>query len=457
MPLVGAWLRRGGAFFMRRRFRDDPIYSAVFSEYLYQVYRRGHCVEFFPEGGRSRTGRLLPARLGLLKMTLECHERGIPRPLALVPVYFGYEKLIEARSYLDELRGTQKKRESVGDIVRSLRLTRQNFGKVDVSFGEPLVLNNWLDTKPRSNPTFELGQEVLQRINESASINPVNLVALVTLSTPRFAIDELRLVDQIDCYLALLRAEAPHHDYSVTVLDGAEIVRYVEHLGMLAREQQEFGDILCHDPVNAVLMTWYRNNVAHTLALPSLIACLVRQRRRPLNKLALTTMVDTVFPYIAAELSIREDPAAVDRWLEHLLRLGLLELHETGGYVSPPAGDPNQHKLQLLSTVIEPTLERLYIVIALLATQGEAPRTRESLQEDSRKIAHKMSRLYGINAPEFFDARLFDVFVDKLIADGVVRESDDGTLTHGRVVEDVLKASRSVLDPEFRYAILREG
>ncbi|HEY5646568.1 MAG TPA: glycerol-3-phosphate 1-O-acyltransferase PlsB [Pseudomonadales bacterium] len=456
LPLVGALLRRGGAFFMRRRFRDDPIYSAVFSEYLYQVYRRGHCVEFFPEGGRSRTGRLLPARLGMLKMTLECHERGIPRPLALVPVYFGYEKLIEASSYLDELRGSEKKRESIADIFRSLTLIRQNFGKVDVNFGEPLVLNDWPEPTVSPSATYDLGQEVLRRINESASINPINLVALVTLSTPRFAIDETQLVEQIECYLALLRLDADHHDFSITALDGAGVVSYVESLGMISREQQEFGDILCHDPVNAVLMTWYRNNVVHTLALPALIACLVRQRRRPLSEPAMTTMVGVVFPYIAAELSIRDAPGALHRWLDHMLTLGLLEKHASG-YVAPPAGNPNQHRLQLLSTIIEPTLERLYIVIALLAATGPDGRTRGSLQDDSRKVAQKMSRIYGINSPEFFDARLFNLFIDKLIADGVVEEGTDGVLTHGSLVQDVMKAAGSVLDPQFRYAILLEG
>ncbi|MGE0625468.1 MAG: glycerol-3-phosphate 1-O-acyltransferase PlsB [Pseudomonadales bacterium] len=457
LPLVGPLLRRGGAFFMRRRFRDDPIYSAVFSEYLYQVYRRGHCVEFFPEGGRSRTGRLLPARLGMLKMTLECHERGIPRPLALVPVYFGYEKLIESRSYLDELRGSEKRRESIGDIFRSLSLIRQDFGKVDVNFGEPLVLGDWLGAHATPNPTFELGQEILRRINESASINPINLVALVTLATPRFAIDESQLVEQVECLMALLRADAGHHDFSITALDGAGVVSYVEQLGMIGRERQEFGDILCFDPVNAVLMTWYRNNVVHAFALPSLIACLVRQRRRPLNRLAMTTMVDVVFPYIAAELNIRQVPEATDRWLTHMLSLGLLELHPTGGYVAPQPGSRSQHKLQLLSSIIEPTLERLYIVIALLASPSEAPRTRESLQEDSRKLAQKVSRIYGINAPEFFDARLFNLFVDKLIADGVVGEGEDGTLSHGALVADVMKAAGAVLEPQFRYAILLEG
>ncbi len=455
MPIVGSILRRGGAFFMRRRFRDDPIYAAVFSEYLYQVYRRGHCVEFFPEGGRSRTGRLLPAKFGLLKMTLDCHERGVPRPLALVPVYFGYEKLIEATSYLDELRGSEKRGESIGDIARGLKLIRENFGRVDVNFGEPLVVEGWLP-EATENPLLELGQEVMLRINEAASVNPVNLVALVTLSTPRFAIDEARLVEQIDCYLSLLRADAASHDFSVTGMTGAEVVRYVEQLGMINREQQEFGDILCHDPFNALLMTWYRNNVAHTLALPALIACLVHQRRRPLNKLALTTMVDTVFPYIAAELQLRIDHDATDRWLTHMVHLGLLELHPTGGYLAPAAGDPNQHRLQLLSTVIQPTLERLYIVIALLAREGASTRTRQSLQEDSRKIAHKMSRIYGMNAPEFFDARLFDLFVDKLIADGIISELEDGALCHSGIVDDVLKAARAVINPEFQFALLHE-
>ncbi|MCB1684038.1 MAG: glycerol-3-phosphate 1-O-acyltransferase PlsB, partial [Pseudomonadales bacterium] len=332
LPIVGPLLRRGGAFFMRRRFRNDRIYAAVFSEYLYQVYRRGHCVEYFPEGTRSRTGRLLPARLGLLKMTLEHHKRGVPRPLAFVPVYFGYEKLIEANSYLDELRGSEKQSESIADIFRSLKLIGQNFGKVDVNFGTPLVLDEWLTEGSTDHLTRQLGAEVLIRVNEVASVNPINLVSLVTLSTPRFAIDEAMLIDQIDCYLALLKADADHHRYSVTSMSAGEIVHYVEHLGMLSREKYDFGDVLCHDPVNAVLMTWYRNNCVHTLALPSLIACLIHQRRRPLNRPALITMIETVFPYIAAELSSRQDPAAADRWLEHLLQLGLLELHPAGGY-----------------------------------------------------------------------------------------------------------------------------
>ena len=456
LPLVGPLLRRGGGFFMRRSFRDDPIYAAVFSEYLYQVYRRGHCVEFFPEGGRSRTGRLLPARLGMLKMTIDDDQRGIPRPLALMPVYFGYEKLVEASSYLSELRGTTKRGESIADVVRNLKLLRQNFGKVDVNFGQPILLQQWLADHPQNNSPADLGHEILLRINAVASVNPVNLVALVTLSTPRLAIDESLLINQINCYLALLRADETHHDYSITKLDGDQVVRYVEDLGMLKREHQEFGDVLCHDADNAVLMTWYRNNISHTLALPSLIASLLYPRRRPLNRLALTSMIETVFPYIGAELNVQIQPSDIDRWLKHLIDQGLLTLHPTGGYTAPSVSDANNYRLSLLTSVVTPTLERFYIVISLLARSAAKSQTRDSLQTQSKKVAHKMGRIYGLNAPEFFDARLFDLFIEKLIENKVVTEAADGSLSYSQLLDEVLKAAGTIINPEFRYAIQRE-
>ena len=69
IPILGRILRQGGAFFMRRSFSGDELYSQVFKEYLYQTCNRGHSIEFFPEGGRSRTGRLLSPKLGSVSYT----------------------------------------------------------------------------------------------------------------------------------------------------------------------------------------------------------------------------------------------------------------------------------------------------------------------------------------------------------------------------------------------------
>jgi glycerol-3-phosphate O-acyltransferase len=203
-------------------------------------------------------------------------------------------------------------------------------------------------------------------------------------------------------------------------------------------------------------MTWYRNNVVHVLAMASLIACLVRDRRRPARRASLERMTATVFPYIADELQSPETADAVTPWLEHLVDVGLLQRTPDDAFTAPPVGSPEHFRLRLLARLIMPTLERLYIVIGVLFQGGQAAHTRESLQERSHRVAQKMSRLYGLNAPEFFDARLFNRFVDALIANGVVREGDDARLTWSPVIEDVMKASEGVIDPDFRYAVRQE-
>ena len=160
-------------------------------------------LSFFPEGGRTRTGRLLPARMGLLKMTVEHQQRGLPKPLALIPVYFGYEKVVEGSSYLSELRGADKKSESLMDVFRNLKLIRQNFGNVKANLGKPIKLDTWLIENaalPADRQLHALGQDVMSGINAQANLNPVNLVALVTLSTPKIAIEEEPLRAQIGCY-----------------------------------------------------------------------------------------------------------------------------------------------------------------------------------------------------------------------------------------------------------------
>ena len=316
LPVIGPLLRRGGAFFMRRSFHTDPIYTAVFSEYLYQVYRRGHCVEFFPEGGRSRTGRLLPARTGLLSMTLDHAQRGLPRPIALVPVYVGYERLLEGGAYVDELRGSAKQRESFGGIVRGLRFIRQRYGRVDVNIGEPLRLDQWRAAHAGGDAAA-LGREMLTRVNRSASVNPVNLSALTLLCAPHLAMKAAEFAAQIDCCLDLLRRDAAHHDYRITSLNGTEVMDRLIHLGLLSRETEPFGEVVAAEPAAAVQMTWYRNNTAHVLALPSLIAFLLENRRTPLRPERLERMVATIFPYPAWELHIRFVPEDTARWVSH--------------------------------------------------------------------------------------------------------------------------------------------
>ena len=458
MPLIGPLLRRGGAFFMRRSFGDDRLYSAVFSEYLYQLFRRGSPSEYFIEGGRSRTGRLLPPRTGLLNMTITTHVRGVPHPIVFVPVNIGYEKLIEASSYLDELRGGAKERESILDVLRSLRLIRQVFGRVHVSFGNALPLADFLANTDATGSQMarELGIELLTRINACVNVNPSNLIALVTLSTPKQTIDESLLVEQLDCLAGLLRANTPFSDISVTDMSGRQMVEHVEKLGMIVRESHPFGDVLGHDAAHAVLMTWYRNNASHAFALPSLIACLLVNRRRRIRVSQLMQMVSAVYPYLQSELYLDSLDLEVEvgHWLDHLAAQGLI--HRSDAEVEPPPVESNEsYRLTLLAQIVMQMLERFFIAVGLLQQAGQHRIDRRTLESDCIALARRVSRLYGLNAPEFFDARLFQNFVETLIARGAVTIDADGKLAYGDVIGEVTRASSVVLHTEFRLAVLR--
>lgn len=446
LPLVGRILRGGGAFFMRRQFGADPVYAAVFSEYLYQMFRRGHAVEYFVEGGRSRTGRLLPAHTGMLRMTIDAHRRGLPRPPAFVPVYFGYEKVIEANAYLDELRGASKRRETVGGVLRSLRLTRESFGTVQVRFGEPIVLGDTADEPP----VQALGRRILAGVNDCAYVNAVSLVAMATLSMPRQSIDEATLKTQIELCRQLVEQDA-EHAYAVTGASVDEVIRHVEDLGLLTRETvaDEASDILGHDPVTAVLMTWYRNNVLHTIAAPSLIACLVANRRG-IRRVILRRLFDAIHPYIARELSSLGSDGFGD-WLERLRRVGVIE--QRRGTVSAPADPAVRYRLRLLANAIMPVLERFYITLALLHRAGPGVLDQDALLQECRTTAARFSKLYGLDSPEFADARLFSAFVAHLMENDVLIPDDAGRLKFDERIPNILRAGRYVVAVELRQAL----
>ena len=460
MPVIGKLLRRGGAFFMRRSFRNDPIYRAVIREYLNEVFSRGHSVEYFIEGGRSRTGRMLPPQLGMLGMTLASHALGLPRPVAIVPVYFSYEKLIEANAYLSELRGQSKRRENMADVFRNLRLIKQNFGRVTLRFGDPIDLASFVDNfnpkqihaSPPTTAAESLGHEILCAVNDSAHVNPVNLVALTTLSMPRFTIDEGVLIRHMDYLKKLITCNGESHNFSVTDLSPTQIVRHVERLGMLQHEKDEDERLLGHDPANAILMTWYRNNVLHVIAPSAMIACLLANRRLPIKLDALERLVQTVLPYIEAELSFRSGPDEARRCLLELEMLGLL--HNTGDAVTPPAKNAESRlHLQLLANALMPTLERLYIAIALLNEAGNSVYTRRTLVETASRTARRFSLLYGTNAPEFFDPAPFRGLVQTLEKRGVVRSDKGGYLYFDASISELVRASHHIIKPELQHSI----
>lgn len=468
IPIVGPLLRRAGAFFMRRSFRDDPLYAAVFEAYLDRVYAGGFAVEYFIEGGRSRTGRLLPPRGGMLSMTLRSFLRDPSRPLAFVPVYFGYERVFEARSYMGELRGQAKRSESLGGVLRSIRFLRQSFGKVQVNFGEPLPLAtfldrtvpDWQDDRSRAlagdsawfTPAVrQLGEELSRAVNAAAALNPVDVLATALLATPRQALDEGALEGLIDCLLQLVREAPASAMTTVTPLTGREVIRYCEAAGVVHREPHPLGDILGLGDIERVQLTWYRNNVAHLFVLPSLLAVLVTSGQSWTPERLLRYCAN-VYPYLRSELFLPFEPAALEGEITRLTRLlermGLL-VRQDGNLTAAPAEAPAHARLHLLAALAVPTLERYYIVVALIDGQPSGTLGVDELVAGCVLTAQRTARLFGLDAPEFFDATLFRRFVAQLLDQGVLGQDAGGHLSYDDDLHRVLVGARRVLDPTF--------
>jgi glycerol-3-phosphate O-acyltransferase len=475
IPAVGRFLRKGGAFFMRRSFAGNALYTAVFMKYLATIMARGHSIEYFVEGGRSRTGRLLQPKTGMISMTVRSYLRDPRRAVVFLPVYFGYERIVEANTYVGELSGQPKRKESIGDLQRALRVLRENFGRVHVNLGEPIQLEDvlarhcadWrdrmLDEEARAPwvgaVVDELARSIMRNINAAAAVTPVNLLAVTLLATPRQAMAASELARQIDLYLALLHRTAYDSRATIAAGDGQSVITYGEGMKLLQRQSHKLGDIVRVEAEVATLMTYYRNNVLHLFALPSLIASAFIGNAVVSTK-DIQRLAWRVYPYVAEELFLRwreeELTEVVSRTLDTFADLGLLErVDGAAAWRRPPPNSPRAAQLSLLAQSTVQTIERYYLAIATLTHAGSGMLTAKALAERCELTAQRITMLYGFNSPEFSDRALFDQFIALLLARRVIRTGPTGLLEFDEVLARVAVDAKFVLSEQIRHSILQ--
>jgi glycerol-3-phosphate O-acyltransferase len=469
---VGPFLRRGGAFFIRRSFRGNALYTMVFMKYLGLIMARGHSIEYFIEGGRSRTGRLLQPKTGMLSMTVRSYIRDPRRPVIFLPVYFGYERLVEGKTYIGELSGKPKEKESIFMMLRALSVLRKRFGKVHVSMGEPIRLDDVLarhrppgdndrsDRPPWLSPVVdELAVRIMTNINSAAAVTPINLLALVLLATPKQSMLVSDLTRQIELYASLLRRNPYSPLVSVTDLDGPSIIRHGESLGVLERHAHALGDVVRMNEENAVLMTYFRNNVMHLIAMPSLVACCFLNNRT-LSTVDIQRLAWRIYPYVRQELFLRWEESEVQdlvrTTLQTLCEHGLLErVEEHDEWRHPPTGSHEAVQLSVLAQITVQIIERYYLTIALLTNAGSGRISQDALESQCQLMAQRMSLLYELNSPEFFDRSLFKNFIDLLRARNVLSVNAEGKLTFTDTLLAVKEDAELVLHEQIRNSVLQ--
>lgn len=463
---IGKFFRRGGAFFIRRSFSGHKLYSAVFREYLSQLFRKGYSVKYYSEGGRSRTGRLLQPKTGMLAMTVQALLRGIDRPVTLVPVYLGYEHVMEVNTYLRELKGSAKTKESALGIVKAARQLR-DYGFGYVNFGEPISLNGYLqqhapDWRLSVNPiepqkpdwlnplVAKLANEVMTRVNHSAALNAINLISTCLLATEQHVLTRPALCRQLDLYLQLQQSAPYHNAVTIPEGDGAALVRHALTLKKVELQQDGFGDLVRLSAENAVIMSYYRNNISHLFVIPALLGTALLQHRT-LTAVQLLNICQQLLPLLEHELFLAPPDLKhyVEKILHFLQQQELLQLQQQHYHCTELP--QNLTQLKLLAHNSNDILQRYAIVLNLLQQQQRIERS--ALELGSQHLAQRLLTMHGIDAPEYHDKQLFATLVHALKDAGYLAEADDGKLQPAQNFAPLLSTVNSLVLPEVLQTI----
>jgi 1-acyl-sn-glycerol-3-phosphate acyltransferase len=248
-PVVGYFLQHAGAMWIRRSFGDDQLYQTLVQSYIDTLLQNGHNLECFIEGGRSRTGKLLQPKFGILSFVLDSVLAGSVEDCIICPVSTQYDKVIEVDSYVSELLGQPKTKEGLKSFLSASNVLSLKLGRVDMRFHEPWSLRGFITeqrtrlTKQPSEPetTYDatlrrrllttLGYRVLKEINDVSVVMPTALVGTILLTLRGRGVGKSELVRRVNWLSDRVRAQNGRLAHFSTTNTAVVVDRALEVLG----------------------------------------------------------------------------------------------------------------------------------------------------------------------------------------------------------------------------------
>lgn len=212
---AGFFIRSLGAYFVKRNARHDRIHALLLRRYVTYLVKRGHLQEFFIEGGRSRSGKMRPPKLGILSIIADAYLKGVRRDILFVPVSISYENVIEDTVFGEENTGQVKKKESFVALLKARSIFQKKYGDVSLHFGEPISIEQF-DKKFRAGPdadsrgmVLELASVLTRTIRDQTTLSLSSLAYTALMMAPRYSLRRTELVEVIRDLAALAEITAP--------------------------------------------------------------------------------------------------------------------------------------------------------------------------------------------------------------------------------------------------------
>eukprot|EP00736_Rhodelphis_marinus_P011973 Rmarinus@m.614 len=296
IPLVGTLFRRCGAFFIRRSFRDDPLYAAIAAEFVKRLLVEGRSIEFFVEGGRSRSGKVGQPKMGMLKFVTEAILSEQVPDAYVVPISIDYTKVIETASYSSQLLGNVKQKESLSAVLKLRKLLNLDFGHVTVHFAKPISLASFIkstvercsekSSRPfdpvasmddRRNLVGALAHRVVADINSVVVTMPTTLIATILLTYSARAISKTELMKRV----LWLRGEILSRGGQVSKWHDSEtehvVTEAIGYLGpLLKMPKKAIEPMLRPRESRRLELSYYRNQVLRLFIEECIIVCALK-------------------------------------------------------------------------------------------------------------------------------------------------------------------------------------
>lgn len=382
---MGYIFRKSGAFFLRRSFRGNKVYSTVFSKYLATLLKEGLPIEFFIEGGRSRTGKMVMPKYGLLSMILQAYQEKYCDNFAAIPVYIGYDRVIEEKSYLKELAGEEKKPENTAEVIKSTKVLAKRYGRVYVNVGEPMIMKDYLaaQEKPIEEMSLEerqslyrkIGYEIVLEINKVSVVTPFSLVASVILSHDRRGISHDDLMDILNefydylCVKKVKFAETFANRYKA-ISDALNMFVQAGYISKIEAEEDEdeMQEIVYSLKEERRLnLEYYKNNILHFFIPLCFVATSILKNNEDYISLS-RIMTDYTFlkkllwnEFIFDEN--KDDAEEVNEILAYLYDKNMIVSSEKNGQVLIETKGRGNKKLKPFADLIHNYLESFWIVM----------------------------------------------------------------------------------------------
>ncbi|MCP4809381.1 MAG: hypothetical protein GY913_11615 [Proteobacteria bacterium] len=455
---LGAVFRRLGAIFIKRTFRGDRIFPTLFSAYLTHLFREGYLLEFFIEGGRSRTGKCLPPKLGILGYTVDAGVQAtLGRTLSEVsylPVSITYEQVAEEAPYARELAGAEKEKESVGAVVKAAQVVTKRYGRVYVRIGEAVKLSEQLEGRDwnalgradKKEFLQGLGEEIVHHIDRQTVVLPTGLVALALLAQSRPGVPGRVLTARVERFRTLLVEAGAEMSRSLVDPEWARKVALSRFLKDDTVEELAGADDVVYRPTPdaRVTLEYYKNGLLHFLLPASLLAAEIRAAgKERFDPDALRDGVRFQLFLLRYEFVLDPDwseESVIDVALKQLVSVGAAREDDQGWVVLEKA------RVAELAELTLNFLESYYLTLRALPQLKHRELTREELAIGVRQVGRQFLAVQDVRRPESLSLVNIKNALKAFAEDGVYApKSDGGFITDAEVGRFYVDALRRLM------------